>query len=65
VQACGPVGSIVFDPVTQQVCALTPDAVFGIVIPVQDQCGSYEVDIKANILGINLNLPISYSLAVE
>jgi hypothetical protein len=43
VQACGPVGSMVFDPATQQVCGLTPDAVFGIVVPVQDQCGSYLV----------------------
>jgi hypothetical protein len=43
VEACGPIGSMVFDPVTQQVCGLTPDAVVGITVPIQDECGSYEI----------------------
>jgi hypothetical protein len=43
VQACGPISTVVFDPVTQRLCGLTPDAAAGIVVPVQDACGSYEV----------------------
>jgi hypothetical protein len=66
VQACGSVGSTVLDPVTQKLCALTPSAAFGIVIPVQDECGSYEVDVTdANVLGINLNVPVSLSLLLD
>jgi hypothetical protein len=45
VQACCPIGTVVFDPVTQQLCGLTPDAVAGTVVPAQDECGSYKMRI--------------------
>jgi hypothetical protein len=50
VQACGPLGTQFFDPLTQQACRLTPDALAGIAIPIQDHCGSYSVVIETIVV---------------